>query len=70
MASHADHLRGSSRVPAPREAGTRDEPPKNERDQFCYARGTLRPNLLAASPPKNNSTRPLIAPATQAIHGT
>ena len=26
IASHADVLRGSSRVPAPRGAGTRDEP--------------------------------------------
>ena len=26
VASHADVLRGSSRVPAPRGAGTRDEP--------------------------------------------
>ena len=26
LASHADVLRGSSRVPAPRGAGTRDEP--------------------------------------------
>ena len=29
VASHADVLRGSSRVPAPRGAGTRDEPSKN-----------------------------------------
>ena len=28
LASHADVLRGSSRVPAPRGAGTRDEPPR------------------------------------------
>ena len=46
VASHADILRGSSRVPAPHEAGTRDEPlrmsagrlllnPARRKNSFC-----------------------------------
>ena len=40
MASHADDLRGSLRVPSPRGAGTRDEPLRTRGISFVM-RGVL-----------------------------